>query len=83
MRLKDIFKGNDGYVVALIESRDSDGTPRDIKPKLCCTTFEEAARERETLAGMDVIVCPPFRQGDISPAETADYFRSYFGTNSD
>lgn len=83
MKLKDIFKSNDGYVVAQIKVRDPDGTPRDIEPKSCCMTFEEAVRERESLSGMDVIICPPFRHGDISPAETADYFRAYFGTNVD
>lgn len=83
MKLNDIFRDNGGYVVALIESRDSDETPRDIKPKLSCMTFDEAVREREKLADMDIIICPPFRQRDISPAETADYFRSYFGMNND
>lgn len=83
MKLKDIFKSNDGYVVAQIKVRDPDGTPRDLEPKSCCMTFEEAVRERESLSGMDVIICPPFRHGDVSPAETADYFRAYFGTNVD
>lgn len=83
MKLKDIFKSNDGYVVAQIKVRDPDGTPRDIEPKSCYMTFEEAVRERESLSGMDVIICPPFRHGDVSPAETADYFRAYFGTNVD
>ena len=83
MKLNDIFKSNDGYVIAQITMRDSDGTPRDIEPKSCCMTFEEAVRERESLSGMDVIICPPFGHGDISPAETADYFRAYFGVNVD
>ena len=83
MKLNDIFKSNDGYVIAQITMRDSDGTPRDIEPKSCCMTFEEAVRERESLSGMDVIICPPFGHGDISPDETADYFRAYFGTNAD
>lgn len=83
MKLNDIFKSNDGYVVAQIKVRDSDGTPRDIEPKTSCMTFEEAVRERESLSGTDVIICPPFGYGDISPAETADYFRAYFGTNAD
>ena len=59
MKLNDIFKSNDGYVVAQIKVRDSDGTPRDIEPKSCCLTFEEAVRERELLSGTDVIICPP------------------------
>ena len=81
MKLKDIFRGDGGYVVALVKARDSDGTPRNVEPKLCCTTFEEAVRERELLSGKDIIVCPPFQHGDISSDETADYFRSYFGTD--
>ena len=55
MKLNDIFKSNDGYVIAQITMRDSDGTPRDIEPKSCCMTFEEAVRERESLSGMDYL----------------------------
>lgn len=81
MKLNNIFKNYDGYVVALIKVRDSDGYPKDIEYKSCCTTFEEAAMERKALSGMDVIICPPFRRGDIPPAEAADYFRVYLGAN--
>ena len=56
MKLNDIFKSNDGYVVAQIKVRDSDGTPRDIELKTSCMTFEEAVRERESLSGTDVII---------------------------
>lgn len=83
MKLEDIFKENDGYVVALVKERDTDGVPKDIEPKMCCKTFAEADRKRKSLSGMDVVICPPFRHGEISPAETADYFRAYYGTNSD
>lgn len=83
MKLNDIFKDNDGYVVALVKARASDGVPTDIETKMCCETFEEADMERKAMSGMDVIICPPFRQEDVPPAETADYFRAYFGTNKD
>lgn len=83
MKLKDIFKKYDGYVVALVRTRDSNGYPIDMEYMSCSMSYEEAIREREKLAGMDVMICPPFRCVDnISPAETADYFRSFLGTNS-
>ena len=43
--------------------------------------FSQAVAKREALKNQDleVLIVPPFLTDDVSPAETADFFRAYYG----
>lgn len=85
MKMYEIFNnyGDACYVVALVMRRDSNGRPDDVEIQKYCRLYEEAVMERDVLEslGKDIIICPPFKGRDVAPLETADYFRSFLGTN--
>ena len=83
MKVYDLIQtyGKDCYVVATINSRDSEGCAEGVKIESFANEFSQAVAKREALKNQDleVLIVPPFLTDDVSPAETADFFRAYYG----
>ena len=83
MKVYDLIQtyGKDCYVVATINSRDSEGCAEDVKIESFANEFSQAVAKREAFNNQDleVLIVPPFLTDEVSPSEPADFFRAYYG----
>lgn len=77
--------GKDCYVVTAVRSRNEEGTVQDVQIESFANEFSQAVERRRVLKEqeVDALIVPPFLTEDVSPAETADFLRAFYGWNEE
>lgn len=87
MKVYDLVQtyGKDCYVVTAVRSRNEEGTVQDVQIESFANEFSLAVEKRKILEAqeIDVLIVPPFLTEDVSPTETADFLRAFYGWNEE